>query len=54
VVEGTDLHFPRWTPAGDQIVYRGSDDQLHLVNADGTNDLVLPYTVGVKQFALFP
>lgn len=54
VVDGSDLHFPRWTPDGQQIVYRGTDDRLYLVNADGSGNRVIPYSEGAKQFDLLP
>jgi hypothetical protein len=54
VVAGADLHYPQWTPDGQQIVYRGPDDRLYLVNADGTNPRIIPQTERVTQFALLP
>ncbi len=54
VVDGIDLHFPQWTANGQQIVYRGTDDRLYLVNADGSDNRVIPHTDGVKQFDLLP
>lgn len=52
VVEGTDLHYPQWTESGEEIVYRGTDDQLYIVRADGSNNRLIPNTNGVKQFDL--
>ncbi len=54
VVDGIDLHFPQWTSNGQQIVYRGTDDRLFRVNADGSDNQAIPYTEGAKQFDLLP
>ncbi|MEZ4618736.1 MAG: hypothetical protein R2867_24930 [Caldilineaceae bacterium] len=50
VVEGSNLHYPQWTASGEQIVYRGTDNRLYVVDADGSNSHVIPYTAAVKQF----
>lgn len=52
IVEGDDLHYPQWGPNGEHIIYRGTDDQLYMVNADGTNNHVIPNTHSVLQFDL--
>ncbi|MCB0062410.1 MAG: hypothetical protein KDE19_09850, partial [Caldilineaceae bacterium] len=52
IVEGNDLHYPQWGPNGEQVIYRGTDDQLYIINADGTNNHVIPNTESVQQFDL--
>jgi hypothetical protein len=52
IVEGDDLHYPQWGPNGERVIYRGTDDQLYMVNADGSNNHVIPNTASVRQFDL--
>jgi len=54
VVDGNDLHFAQWINSGQQIVYRGTDDRLYLVNADGSGKRVIPHSHGISQFVLLP
>lgn len=49
IIDGDDLHFPCWMNAGTQILYRGTDDRIYAANADGTNNVVVPHSVGVIQ-----
>lgn len=50
IVAGDDLHFPQWTHDGQQILYRGTDDRLYRVDADGSNNAGIPHANDVVQF----
>lgn len=52
IIEGDDLHYPQWGPNGERVIYRGTDNQLYMVNADGTDNQVIPNTASVLQFDL--
>ncbi|MCB0123268.1 MAG: hypothetical protein KDE58_13530 [Caldilineaceae bacterium] len=54
VVASNDLHFPRWIAAGQRILYRGTDDRLYQVNANGDDIVAVPYSNDIVQFAPLP
>lgn len=48
--DGTDLHrvidhgwMPAWSPDGRRIAYTGGDDQIHVADEDGSNDVTLTH-----------
>jgi Tol biopolymer transport system component len=42
LTSGLQFIYPSWSPSGSQVVYRGSGEQLRVVNADGSGDHPLP------------
>jgi len=50
---GNDLHYPRWTPTEDTIIFTGADHFLYLVDLFGNQPIVIPNTTGAQHFAVF-
>ena len=50
---GNELHYPRWTPDGDAILFGGADHFLYLVDLKGNRPTVIPNTTGAQHFAVF-
>ena len=42
LTSGLQFIYPSWSPSGSQVVYKGSGEQLRVVNADGSGDHQLP------------
>jgi Tol biopolymer transport system component len=42
LTSGLEFIYPSWSPSGSQVVYKGSGEQLRVVNADGSGDHPLP------------
>jgi Tol biopolymer transport system component len=47
--------FPRWTPDGTQIAYiHGPNDNLYIMNSDGTNNKSLNIDISMRSFSWSP
>jgi Tol biopolymer transport system component len=42
LTSGAQFIYPSWSPSGSQVVYKGSGEQLRVVDADGSGDHPLP------------
>jgi Tol biopolymer transport system component len=49
LTSGLQFIYPSWSPSGSQVVYKGSGEQLRVVNADGSGDHPLPGIQGVSR-----